>query len=99
MPDLLPNSLTSLLNPADHLRAGRKVKQVRKNAKGIVLTESSYCSGRNLHSWAVDQFLVDRVTQRNVRVLGAFVLYIADRGKTGLQGNPSIGRSFERAKC
>jgi len=52
----------------------------------------------NQHPRAVNQPLLDRVTEGNVGVARALILDIANRRKAGVQSSAGIGCTFERAK-
>src|ERR1019366_890632 len=85
-------------DPTHHLRAGGKIREVGRNAEGVVLADGGDGAGGDLHARAFGEALFDGVTQGNVGVAGAFVLDVADGGVSGLQRDAGVVGAFEGAE-
>jgi hypothetical protein len=74
--DLLANGAAGVLHTTYHLGAGRKIREIGRDAERIVLANCRDASRRNLHSRTLNEGLHDGVTQGNVSVTGPFILDI-----------------------
>src|SRR6218665_2524470 len=95
---LLPRGAADFLDAAHHARAGGEVRQVGRDAEGVVLAHGGDALGGHEHAGPLDEPLADGVAQGHVRVARALVLHVAHGGVARAQRGAGVGGALQRAE-
>jgi hypothetical protein len=96
--DLLAHGAPGLLHAAYHLGTRGKVREIRRDAERVVLTHGGDRASGDLHARAVDQSLLDGITECDVGVARSLILDVANGGKARVQSNACVGCTLECTK-